>query len=298
MLDVDLIDREVFLEFKEVQDRWGINNKTLLSILKEYNLEVHTNNRDIPYKKWCDEGMKAVGGGLWPIFYLRLSVVKEFEQTKDHLFKKTKGQPGIETRPGFLSADEWRSYQEKTRAARNKGKYSIKQAHYWRSRSLFRYLNAEVLDKAELAKKEFIKASLQKTYQDIIQFGCEQVAYDLSDIERWLTEKCPIPENYEKKPKPWEDSTSDKPLESQMKRSSRLRECVQAIALIIFSRNRELTNETFVRMCSPGYLQNILDSVREDDLNDREDGHPEDKKIKLWAKNLIQSFQGSSEKNK
>ncbi len=298
MLDVDSIDRKIFLEYEEVANRWGINIKTLLGILEEYNLEIHRNGEDKKYCDWNDGHIRVflIGSDQTP--YLRLSVVKEFEQTEDYPFKKIKGQPSIEARPEFLSADEWWSYQEKTRVARNKGAYSDKQAHYWRSRAVFRYLNSEVLNNDRRMNNDHMKAILQKTYQDIIQFGCEQVAYDLPDIKRWLTEKCPVPENYDKKPKPWEDPASDKSQERQMKPPSRHRECVQAVAFIILSQNRKLSDETFVRMCRQDYLRNILDSVREEDLNDSGNDQPKSKKIESWIKGLVTSFHSNSEKNK
>jgi len=87
------------------------------------------------------------------------------------------------------------------------------------------------------------------------------------------------------------------PQEPQIKRKSRLRECVQAIALIMFSRNTGLTDEAFIQMCSQNDLPAILDLVRVDDSPNREgDWEPSEKVVRDWVKNLISSIHPVSKK--
>lgn len=202
--------------------------------------------------------------------------------------KQTTGLAPIWSCPTFFTAEEWESYRNEMIKIRE-DKYTDRQAHYWRSRAVFRYLNLDV-NKGQATKLEYIKKCLPKIYRDIIQFGCEQAPYDLSDVEEWITSECPNPENYDKKPKPWESPEANKTTESQMRRKSRLRECVQAIGLIVFSQNRELTNEAFTQTCSQKYLENILDSVGENSLPDTEAWQLEEKNIRVWVRELIRSI--------
>ncbi len=297
MLDVDSIDRQIFLDLEELGKRWHINSKTVTYILEKYNLEIHIADVDIRFKEWDNDQIKIYRFGDDTTIYLRRSVIKDFEQANEDLFKKIKEQSSIEPRPEFLLDDEWRSYRKKTREARKKGNYTDEQAHYWRSRAVFRYLNPAVLNEEQVTKLDFIQKRLQEIYPDIIQFGCEQVSYDSCDVEQWIVDPCPLPDANDKKPKPWEDSISDKSQETQMKRKSRLRECVQAIALIMFSRNTGLTDEAFIQTFSQDNVQKILDIARVDDSSVREsEWEPSEKLVRDWVKDLMRWIHPVSKK--
>lgn len=92
MGDNDSIDRKIFLTYEDVEKRWFINKKTLLGILRDYNVEIHVNNLDVRFGDWNTGEMKVFAYGSDTNPYLRLSVIKEFEQTNDYLFKKIKDQ--------------------------------------------------------------------------------------------------------------------------------------------------------------------------------------------------------------
>jgi len=214
--------------------------------------------------------------------------------------KPNVGVSSTESGQQSLSDPEWGLYKNEMRKIREKGKYTDKQAHYWRSRAVFRYLNPTTSNTKQAAKQEDIKTCLRSNYPEIIKFGCENVHYDSVEIERWLTQTCPQPDMYDESPKPWENFETEKTRsqEDQIRRPSRHRECVQAIGLIILFRNKELTQDAFIRACSHDYLRNILDSIREDDLKDSEKVKPTENKIKFWLKTLIKSFYSISERNK
>lgn len=95
MGDDDSIEMKVFLTYEEVAERWSINTKTLTEIIKDYNIEVHRGDKDLKYNT---DGRKVLTDGFVPLYgnymipYIRRSVVKEFEQTNDHLLKKIKDQ--------------------------------------------------------------------------------------------------------------------------------------------------------------------------------------------------------------
>lgn len=297
MGDDDSIDRLVIFTYEDVEKRWGINRQTLLGILEKYNLEIHIDKEDKKYRDFYDGQMRVFLMGTDQTPYIRMSIIKEFEQTNSDLFKNIKAQSALV--PGVQAplAHECSPYTERMIKARSKGKYTEEQAHYWRSRAVFRYFHPGVLNSKDLDITKLIKKYLDKDFENIIQFGCENVRYGHSEIRRWIEQSCSHPGVNAKGPKPWEVSTLDNSKEAQMRRSSRHRECVEAIAMIIDSKHKRLCVNDVIKICCEDRLEDILDSVREETQDDIKDGKPENEDVKKWIGDFLRSLRRRSDEN-
>jgi len=311
MADDNELDSQVFLTEEELMKRWQINHYTLRNLLVKYPLQVY----ELPSKKeysslkaWEEETSGLGRLKFVTVLGFRLSSIKEFERQHPEVLKihnKQSSRSDLEAEglveeyqhsnrtsrateedqqqsatPAGIDKEKWATYLAEVKKERKH--YSDAQAHYWRARCVFRYLeNAKGLTPAQAAIRSEIK-----------DYACEGERYGSDRIETWLSERCQNPEDYEKSKK-WGQED-----EHQVRRQSRLRECLLALSLVFLSETyqrltwEELVSGSGVKKMSSYVVENDLSPEKEKRMIEKV---ATDKTLRTkWLKPLRSLFQKAS----